>query len=192
MTIDNILTVSSANTQGLRDNIKRLDVLNYFLTNNINILCLQDTHLLPNDREELEKQLDCEVILHGVNTAARGVAILLKNNFEYKIKNCNKNTDGNLLLIDLQINDISLRIINVYAPNKDSPLFFQKINELVEECNESYVVVCGDLNLNLNPSMDSYNYVNNKNPQSRRQLLDLMETHNLVDAFRYFYPDIKR
>ena len=95
-------------------------------------------------------------------------------------------------MIDLQINDIPLRIINVYAPNKDNPLFFQKINELVEECNESYVVVCGDLNLTLNPSMDSYNYVNINNPQSRRQLLDLMETHNLVDAFRYFYPDIKR
>ena len=171
MTIGNILTVSSANTQGLRDNIKRLDVLNYFLIENINILCLQDTHLLPNDHKELEKQLYCEIILHGVNTAARGVAILL-NNFEYKIKNCNKDTDGNLLLIDLQMSDISLRIINVYAPNKDSPLFFQKINELVEECNESYVVVYGDLNLTLNSSMDSYNYVNINNPQSRRQLLD--------------------
>ena len=123
MTIGNIITVSSANTQRLRDNIKRFDVLNYFLTNNTNILCLQDTHLLPNDRKELEKQLNCEIILHGVNTAAQGVAILLKNNFEYIIKNCNKDTYGNLLLIDLQISDISLRIINVYAPNKDSTLF---------------------------------------------------------------------
>ena len=58
-------------------------------------------------------------------------------------------------MIDLQISDIPLRIINVYAPNKDSPLFFSKINELVEECNESYVVIYGDMNLTLKPSMDS-------------------------------------
>ena len=54
-------------------------------------------------------------------------------------------------MLDLQLNDISLRIINVYAPN--NPAFFEKINDLVEESSESYVLICGDLNLTLKPSI---------------------------------------
>ena len=55
-----------------------------------------------------------------------------------------------------------------------------------------YHCLCGDLNLTLKPSMDSYNYVNVNNPKSREKLLESMETNDLVDAFRYFHPDIKR
>ena len=84
--LNNIVKVSSANVQGIRDKRKRVDVLTY-LSNEANILCLQDTHLIESDIKHILTQLpEYKVILNGFKTNARGVAIFLKNNFEYRIK----------------------------------------------------------------------------------------------------------
>ena len=54
----------------------------------------------------------------------------------------------------------SKRIINIYAPNLDEPIFFENMQKLVENNNQSYLMICGDFNLVLNPTMDTYNYMN--------------------------------
>ena len=46
----------------------------------------------------------------------------------------------------------------MYAPNIDNPIFFMKIREYMEESTEMYTLLCGDLNLVLDPKMDSQNY----------------------------------
>ena len=86
MELHNILKVSSANVQGIRDKLKRIDVLSYLLVDS-NILCLQDTHLTPTDVNSLMLQFpDHEILVSGSKTNSRGVAIFIKKNFEYKIK----------------------------------------------------------------------------------------------------------
>ena len=85
---DDILKIFfSANCQGLRDKSKRVDVLNYFQTLNCNIICLQDTHLTLKDKNSLNMISGCKCFIGGKKTNSRGVAILLRNNFEYEIKN---------------------------------------------------------------------------------------------------------
>ena len=76
------LKVLSANCQGLRNLEKRLYVLTYLKDTNASIFCLQDTHLLEMDISSV-KQIWNDCYLHGVKTNARGVGILLNNNFEY-------------------------------------------------------------------------------------------------------------
>ena len=51
---------------------------------------------------------------------------------------------------------------------------------------------CGDLNLILNPEIDSQNYVNINNPQSRLHLLETMQIYNLKDAYRIINPTLRR
>ena len=51
-----------------------------------------------------------------------------------------------------------------------------------------HVLICGDFNLTLNPSLDCYNYINIINPQSRSTVLNAMSSHQLTDEFRYFHP----
>ena len=140
MALHNILKVSSANVQGIRDKLKRVDVLSYLLVDS-NILCLQDTHLTPSDVNSLLSQFpDHEILVSGSKTNSRGVAIFLKKNFEYKIKYLNIDQSGNLILLDLQLGEISLRLLNVYAPNIDNPNFFMKIREYMEESTEMYTI----------------------------------------------------
>ena len=182
----------SANCQGLRDRTKRLDVLNYFFQLNPNIICLQDTHLTPDDENQLKVASNCNCLISGARTNARGVAILLKNNFAYKMINFVPDKDGNYIYVDIELANTTLRIVNIYAPNSDNPCFFQTINNIISENTSDHLVLCGDFNLVFDPKMDCYNYVSINNPRSRSVIMESMRTHELIDTFRYFHPNTKR
>ena len=160
----NQIKIMSANSQGLRDKSKRIDVLNYFNDFYPSILCLQDTHLIKSDENDLSVLSGADCFISGSKTNSRGVAILIKNNFEYEIHNIQRDLDGNLLILDLNIASISVRLINIYAPNLDTPDFFQNLGEIIDKNKQDYLVIRGDFNLVMNPNLDSYNYVSINNP----------------------------
>ena len=108
--IENNLLVLSANCQGLRDKKKRVDVINYLRNKNPHILCLQETHWINDDEKFIKNVWDGECFINGNRTNARGVAILLNKNFEHSIKRIDKDTDNNLLMIDIYINNSTFRI----------------------------------------------------------------------------------
>ena len=63
-----------------------------------------------------------KVIVNGNKTNSRGVAIFLKNNFEFKIISIENDNNENLIVCDLQIGEVTLRLLNVYALNIDKQL----------------------------------------------------------------------
>ena len=86
MDITNDITILSANCQGLRNMKKRIDVLNYYKERNIDILCLQDTHLLDSDEKEIKNIWDGNFIINGKNSNSRGTAIFLVTILSMKLK----------------------------------------------------------------------------------------------------------
>ena len=130
-----------------------------------NVFWLQDTHLTEFDQNDLLAVLPtCKRIIPGSKANSQGVEVIIKNNFEYSIKNVTKDNIGNFLLVDLQLSGFSLKIINIHAPNDDNPQFFDKVRKYVEESSESNAIVCGDLNLVLYPKLGSNNYISVNNP----------------------------
>ena len=85
----NQIKIMSANCQGLRDKSKRIDVLNYFNDFNPSILCLQDTHLIEIDGNDLSVLSSADCFISGSKTNSRGVAILIKIilNMKFMISN---------------------------------------------------------------------------------------------------------
>ena len=65
---------------------------------------------------------DC--FTNGVKSNASGVAILIRNNFEFKVLNCQKDPDGNYLYLNLHLSTMLLNLINIYGPNSNTPSFF--------------------------------------------------------------------
>ena len=129
---------------------------------------------------------DCYI--HGFKTNARGVAILFQNNFEYEVLSTQKDTDGNDLSLILKISSVTINIITIYAPNRDSPLFFSKLQDLLQDNDADYCVICGDFNLVLNPVMDTYGYKHINNNKARLATLKIMEDFGLVDIYRHQHP----
>ena len=193
MNLDNNLVVLSVNCRGLRDIKKRTDVIEYLKNTEANIICLQDTHWTKQDEREIRKLWNNDCYIHGTKTNARGVAVLFKNDFEHRVLEVETDNIGNMIYINIKINnDFILKLINIYAPNTDEPEFFAKIKDIITESTADYSIICGDFNLLLNPPIDSINYTNINNPSARREVLNMIENHELQDSFRYLYPDQRR
>ena len=119
---NNILQIVSYNCQGLNSVEKLRDVFDYLKSKNCNIYCLQDTHFTKNDETAIQNQWGGEFIFNSFVSNQRSVAILLSNNFEYKISNTKKDDCGNLLGVDIEIEGKTITIINIYGSNNDTPL----------------------------------------------------------------------
>ena len=79
-----------------------------------------------NDEAAIRNQWGGEFIFNSFASNQRGVAILLSNYFEYKILNTKKDDCGNLLGVDIEIEGKNVTLINIYVPNNDTPLFYNK------------------------------------------------------------------
>ena len=55
-----------------------------------------------------------------------------------------------------------------------SLLFFQMVKRQIDSIDHDYFILCGDLNVTLNPQIDTFNFVGQNNSKSRDSLLDVM------------------
>ena len=93
---------------------------------------------------------------------SRGVAILVKKSFKDKIRLCDvkNNIDGRVIKCVINHDDQNVCLVNIYAPNKDSPVFFERVlNSAQEECDK--LIVVGDYNTVIDPTMDRKNMEKN-------------------------------
>ena len=122
----NLTKVLSANCQHLRHMSKRRNVLNYLDKLESNIICLWETHLVNKVLGTLRNIWEGECLINGDKTNARGLAILIKPNFEYKIVNTLCNEDGNMIILDLTNGEMSYCLIIAYALTVDSSKYFSQ------------------------------------------------------------------
>ena len=86
---------------------------------------------------------------------------MFNNDFELKLHKEKKDNNGNLLALDLSINEHRVTLINIYGPNTDSPEFFKAIRDILIDLDNLYFVICGDYNIALKPDiLDTFNYTN--------------------------------
>ena len=164
--------------------------MSYFIEKQINIVCLQDTHLIESDIPSLKRLWKGDIHICGKSTNSRGVAILLNTNFEHEVLSTKKDTEGNFLNLVLKLSSMTLNLITLYGPNNDNPDFFREIESLICESSD-YDILCGDFNLVLNPCMDTLNYKHTNNPKSRKKVLSMIDDFNLCDIYRQLHPTTK-
>ena len=181
--------IATVNCQGLATPQKRLDVLNYYKNKGYSIVCLQDTHFTHELQPYIEAQWGFKRVFSSYKSNSRGVSILFNNNFEFKIHKEKGDSEGNLVALDITVEDNRLTLINVYGPNTDCSDFYEKVRDTFLEFDNEFFILCGDLNLALNPAVDTYNYKNINNPKAREKLLEIMEDLHIIDYYRVLNPD---
>ena len=109
------------------------------------------------------------------------------------IGNIEKDDLGNMIAVDIKLGSLNIKIMNMYGLNKDSPSFFNNISNIIASNEEAYVLICGDLNIALDPLKDTYNYSHINNPNARKAVLNLMSDFSLTDVYtRDLHPDTHR
>ena len=140
----------------------------------------------------LKKTWNVNFLIAGNSTNAGGVLIVLNNNFEYIIHNKILDKDGRFIVLDIELPDVArFLLINLYAPNNDTPDFYKNLATIVESSNIRNVIFTGDWNLVLDPALDTFNYIHINNPKSTKEVKTIIEKFELIYIWRHTHPDQK-
>ena len=121
-----------------------------------------------------------------------GVITIINNNFEYKLHSVQKDRGGRYILCDIELPGIArFLMLNIYGYNQDKPVLLKNILELLEDKMIRNWILCGDWNFVLDQDIDTYNYVQNNNPNSKLYFENFMKQHNLIDIWRKTNPSKK-
>jgi exonuclease III len=187
------LKIFSYNCRGLNDSIKRRDVFNLFHTKYADILCLQETHFIKEFEKKIYSEWNGLCYFSHCKSNAKGVAILCRKDLDIKINFVKTDDSGSFIMLGISLDSINFTLVNIYAPNTDSPSFFRNIFDILNCSDENdSLIICGDYNLVQNPDLDYYNYKSkNNNVKARNFLLSIIEDKELIDPFRELHGDIK-
>lgn len=106
------------------------------------------------DKEEstkLQRDWVGKIFFSAYSSSQRGVSILIRKNININIHKELSDSEGRWVAIDADLFGIRCAIINIYAPNVDSPDFFLDICNTVKNMGNSYVIIGGDFNQVRNP-----------------------------------------
>ena len=110
---------------------------------------------------------------------------------QFKILNEKQSNDGNIIALNLILDNNNVTLISLYGPNNYNPDFYENLDSILEEFNNSMCIICGDFNMVLDPKLEYDNYRNTNNPKARNKLLSIIEYRHLIDAYRQIKPDKK-
>ena len=87
--------------------------------------CLQETHFRPQDIYRL-KARGWKNIFHANGKQKKaGVAILMSDKIDFKLKRITKDKEGHYIVIKGSIQEEDITIVNIYAPNIGSPQYIR-------------------------------------------------------------------
>ena len=188
--MDNSLKIATLNCQGLGDPKKRRDVFNFLRDQSFSIYFIQDIHIHEKNVKFVTAEWGYKAEFSTYTTNSRGVAVLFNNNFEFKITNVLKGTDGNYLIVDIDTEGKNFTLVNIYGPNNDDPQFYTYIKNIVK--NKENVIMGGDFNLVMDTGKDYFNYKHINNPNSRRVVQEMSTELDLCDIWRELNPEYLR
>ena len=174
---------------------KKQQIIDLINKNNIDIFCLQESHLINlKDLQIIEKTTNSKIYYNSDNNK-HGTCIIVKNSPQFRSiqqENSNISSFKNRVTHLIFKTNINIHVINIYAPvsgaHSNSKLerkeFFQNLHKYLEKFNKDEIILCGDFNyVNSNEDRTSgLNYsdkeVLNCIDYNKIKLKDVHHTHN--------------
>ena len=115
------LKTCSLNVNGLQDETKRRNIFPFLKSQDCDIFFLQEVHMANSqERAKWTSEWEGQAFWSYGSSRARGVAILFKKNFNsnFNIVHQINDTEGRILTVCINIESVSIQLVNVYAPNQ--------------------------------------------------------------------------
>ena len=135
---------------------------------------MQETHSTPEMEQRWQNDWGNKQMYfsHGASNS-KGVAIIITNNYDVNIVNIRRDTNGRMILLDIERNGTIYTVGNIFAPTRnfeqDQRLAFREFTNYLEQMQNEHIVLGGDYNLYLNLRLDK---------------LDTMSEHNDNQNYR--------
>lgn len=98
---------------------------------------------------------------------------MFNNNFEFKVHEQISDKIGNYLVLDISIVGKRITLLTIYGPNEDCQKVYKNISDIISNLSNDVIMV-GDFNLVLDPSMDYFNHLYINNPKARQVVIEQM------------------
>ena len=117
------------------------------------ICCLQETHFRPQDTYRL-KVRRWKYIFHANGKQKKaGVAILIPDKTDLKIKKISRDKEGHYIMIKGSIQEEDITIVNIDAPNIEATQYIrQTLTDIKGEIDNNTIIVGFDTLLTLSPT----------------------------------------
>ena len=110
----------------------------------------------------MEKDIPCK----WKSKKKAGVAILISDKIDFKIKTITRDKEGHYRMIKGSIQEEDIKIVNIYAPNIGAPQYIRQMQTAIKREIDSNTIIVGDLNTPLSPMDRSSKMKINKETQA--------------------------
>ena len=149
----------SLNTRGISNYRKRRTIFTWLRKQKPDVVFLQETHSTQGNEVFWQREWGATLICsHGANNA-RGVAILIRNNFDCVVEESVIDTNGRFIILKVLLSGEPTLLVNIYGPNRENELVASYHSILQTIMNKNFddienIIMGGDLNCPLNPIID--------------------------------------
>ena len=127
MVIGTYILIITLNVNGLNAPTKRHGLAEWIQKQDLYISCIQQTHFRPRDTYRLKVRGWKKIFHANGNQKRAGVAILISNKIDFKIKTITRDKEGHYIMIKGSIQEEHTTIVNIYAPNIGAPQYISQI-----------------------------------------------------------------
>ena len=122
-------------------------------------------------------------------TSSRGVGIFLSGYLNFKLDHFHYDTDGRILILDITIDVVKFRLMNVYLPNyaPDRKDFIDTLDTYLL-VNRTFMIG-GDWNFVESAKLDRNTASENVGTLGKEEITKLKSDFHLLDPFRYLNPE---
>jgi exonuclease III len=149
------------------------------------ICCLQEIHLIDRNKHWLRLKAWKKIYQASGPCKQAGVVILILDKVDFKFPLIKQDKEGHSIQIKGEIHQKEITIINLYAPNVNTPSFIKHTLKDLKTYINSNTVVVGDCNTPLSPIDRSSKQKLNKEIPELNHTIDQMD---LADIYRIFHP----
>ena len=140
------ISIITLNVNGLNAPTKRHRLAEWIQKQDPYICCPQETHFTSRDTYKLKVRGWKKIFHANGDQKKAGVAILISDKIDFKMKNILRDKEGHYIMIKGSIQEEDITILNLYAPRIGSPRYIrQLLTTLKGEINNNTIIV-GDFN----------------------------------------------
>ncbi|KAL9978135.1 hypothetical protein ACROYT_G015622 [Oculina patagonica] len=172
--------VAQHQDKGLSGEAKRRETFKWLREKNFQVFFLQEVHCTNEKRDLWQNEWGYKALFGCDSSRKAGVAILFKNNFDFILNKEYIDPGGRFIILDIKAANLSFTLVNLYAPNKDDPSFFQNITNRMRDFDCDNIVIGGDFNLVLNVELDKQG--GNANTYHKKALAEIRKVQINLDV----------
>ena len=181
--------VASLNVNGLANPIKRNNVFKHFKSTNIDIICLQETHVEHGLSPQIASEWQLPTHWNPGTNNSCGVGILLNSHKNFRVLQTLQDSMGRVLTLKISYHDITFQVCTIYAPTTPTVRehFFSTLSAYLFP--QLPLILTGDFNMVEDPLLDRQGpTVLPQHTAGLRALTALKGQFKLTDSWRAHNP----